>query len=247
MRTVMTPLWTMYVSRVSTASTGIDPTTLLWRGGDAETAATSRVPLVVGLHGYGADGTDILSLTGQLPQGYRYVSVPAPHIQPEGGREWFPLRFADPMTGEVAVDTDAQLSLERGANDAASALLELLDGLGVFTSGVPIALLGYSQGSIVAMQALRQRPGSFAGALLISGLVAVGTLPGDAELAQTRPPVFWGRGDADTVIPALAVEHTAAWLEAHADVQKYVEAGLGHAVSETELPLMAAFLERVLE
>ncbi|WP_424464795.1 alpha/beta hydrolase [Pseudoclavibacter helvolus] len=231
---------------MSTASTGIDPTTLLWRGGDAATAATSTVPLVVGLHGYGADGSDILSLTGQLPQGYRYVSVPAPHAQPEGGREWFPLRFADPLTGEVAVDADAQLGLEQGANDAASAVLELLDGLGVFASGAPVALLGYSQGGIVAMQALRQRPRAFAGALLISGLVAVGTLPGDAELAQTRPPVFWGRGYADTVIPALAVEHTAAWLEAHADAEIYVEAGLGHAVSESELPRMAAFLEHVL-
>lgn len=242
----MTPLWTMYVSRVSTASTAIDPTTLLWRGGNAESAATSELPLVVGLHGYGADGTDILSLTGNLPQGVRYVSVPAPHVQPDGGREWFPLRFADPATGEVAVDADAQLGLERGANDAASAVHELLDTLGVFTSGVPVALLGYSQGGIVAMQALRQRPGSFKGALLLSGLVAIGTVPGDAELAQSRPPVFWGRGDADTVIPALAVEHTAAWLEAHANGEKYVEAGLGHAVSEKELPLMAAFLERVL-
>lgn len=242
----MTPLWTMYVSRVSTASTGIDPKTLLWRGGDTETAATSTLPLVVGLHGYGADGTDILSLTGQMPQGFRYVSVPAPHPQPEGGREWFPLRFADPMTGEVAVDADAQITLEQGANDAAAAVISLLDTLGVLDSGAPLALLGYSQGGIVAMQALRQRPAAFRGALLLSGLVAVGTVPGDAELADARPPVFWGRGDADTVIPSLAVEHTAAWLEAHADAEIYVEAGLGHAVSEKELVRMAGFLERVL-
>ncbi|WP_181064417.1 alpha/beta hydrolase [Pseudoclavibacter sp. AY1F1] len=231
---------------MSTASTGIDPTTLLWRGGDAETAATSEVPLVVGLHGYGADGTDIFSLTGNLPQAFRYVSVPAPHGQAEGGREWFPLRFSDPATGEVAIDADAQQGLEHGANEAASAVLELLDGLGVFTSGAPVVLLGYSQGGIVAMQALRQRPGAFTGALLLSGLVAVGTVPGDAELALTRPPVFWGRGDADTVIPSLAVEHTAAWLEAHVDAEIYVEAGLGHAVSEQELPRLVTYLERVL-
>lgn len=242
----MTPLWTMYVSRVSTASTGIDPTTLLWRGGDAADAGTSAVPIVVGLHGYGADGTDIFDLTRHMPGAFRYVSVPAPHVQPEGGREWFPLRFADPATGEVAVDADALVGVENGANEAADAVLALLDSLGVFSSGAPVALLGYSQGGIVAMQALRHRPSAFAGALLLSGLVAVGTVAGDAELAQTRPPVFWGRGDTDTVIPALAVEHTAAWLEAHVNAEIYVEAGLAHAVSETELQLMAAFLERVL-
>jgi phospholipase/carboxylesterase len=189
------------------------------------------LPLLVLLHGYGSDERDLFGLVPFLPEGVAIASLPAPLPAPwpMPGRSWYPideLERRDPATVTVAAD----------------AVLRWLDAE---AAGAPsIALLGFSQGASVAIQALRQDPERIAAVVNLSGYATPGELPGDAALRELRPPVFWGRGTNDDVIPPALVAHTAQWLPDHAELSGRVYPGLTHSVSEDELADVRRFLDR---
>ncbi|HEY6124566.1 MAG TPA: hypothetical protein VIV63_07930, partial [Steroidobacteraceae bacterium] len=66
-------------------------------------------------------------------------------------------------------------------------------------------------------------------------------------LAALKPPVFWGRGTNDDVIPEFLVDHTTEWLPGHAELSGRVYPGLTHSVSEQELDDVRVFLDKQLE
>jgi phospholipase/carboxylesterase len=121
---------------------------------------------------------------------------------------------------------------------AASAVIDWLDTL-EYTS---VSLLGFSQGAAMALQLIRHAPTRFAATVALSGFVASAPHAGDVELARIRPPVFYGRGTADPVIPRQAVERTELWLPKHADATIRIYEDLGHSISSPELSDFVAFL-----
>jgi phospholipase/carboxylesterase len=190
-------------------------------------------PLLVLLHGYGADERDLFGLVPYLPPEYVVAAVRAPLTPPfpAPGFSWYPIEGLDGRDPSHVTD--------------AAALV--LDWLEVVAAGAVVGLLGFSQGAAVALQAMRLQPERFAFAVNLSGYVTPGSLPGDSALAERRPPVFWGRGTRDDVIPPFLVEHTAAWLPDHVDLSGRVYPGLTHNVSEQELDDVRVFLEKQLE
>lgn len=208
----------------------IDDDAVLW---SAPTERTGR-PLLVLLHGYGSNERDLFGLVPHLPGEFTVAAVRAPLAPPfpTPGWSWFPIeglhaRGAAPATA------------------AAEALLAWLDR--TVDAATPVGLLGFSQGSVIALQALRLRPARFAFAVNLAGFVAEGDLATDAALADLRPPVFWGRGARDEVIPAARVEHTIEWLPRFVELSGRVYPGLAHSVSDDELADVVAFLRRRLE
>jgi phospholipase/carboxylesterase len=201
----------------------LDPDAVIWSAPERE---RSNRPLLVLLHGYGSHEGDLFQLSPRLPLGPVVASVRAP-IAESNGWAWFSLAergVAEPSADEV--------------NAATGALLDWLDTL-EFTS---VDLLGFSQGAVVALQAPRLRPGTFRSIVALSGFVADGVEDGDAVLAETRPPVFWGRGTRDAVIPPQVIERTEAWLPAHSTATIRIYENLAHAVSSDELTELARFL-----
>jgi phospholipase/carboxylesterase len=209
----------------------LDDAVVLW---SAAADARAGRPLLVMLHGYGADERDLFGLVPFLPEGFVVAAVRAPLAPPwpAPGYSWYPIEGLDGR------DPDA-------VTTAASRLLTWLDASAP-TDGA-VGLLGFSQGAAVALQALRLAPERFAFAVNLSGYAAPGELPRDPELAAARVPVFWGRGSRDDVIPAFLVEHTAQWLPAHADLSGRVYPGLTHSVSEPELDDVRVFLVKQLD
>ncbi len=192
------------------------------------------LPLLLLLHGYGSDERDLFSLVPFLPEGATVASLPAPLPAPwpMPGRSWYPIdelerRDPEPVTA------------------AADAVLRWLDAEAGAASS--IALLGFSQGASVALQAARLDPARIATVVNLSGYAAPGDLPGDAALRERRTRVFWGRGSRDDVIPPELVAHTAQWLPEHTDLTGRVYAGLTHSVSEEELADVRRFLDGWLE
>jgi phospholipase/carboxylesterase len=184
-------------------------------------------PLIVLLHGYGSHEGDLFQLSPRLPLEPVIASVRAP-IAENGGWAWFSFAergVADPSPGEV----DA----------AAAALIDWLDGL-EFAS---VSLLGFSQGAAVALQAMRHRPSMFRAIVALSGFVATGDETGDVELETLKPPVFWGRGTLDRLIPAEGIERTEAWLPSHSSPTIRIYENLAHSVSTDELTDIASFLK----
>ena len=201
----------------------IDPSAVLWSAPERERAER---PLLVLLHGYGSHEGDLFSLSPQLPLAPVVASVRAP-IAELGGFAWFSLPRTNPLD-----------LLEADVDEAASAVLDWLDTL-EFTS---VSLLGFSQGAAVALQLNRLAPGRVASTVALSGFVPRGERPGDAQLAELKPPVFWGRGTLDAVIPAEAIEHTDAWLPAHATATVRIYEGLAHSINAAELTDFTQFL-----
>jgi phospholipase/carboxylesterase len=201
----------------------LDADAVIWSAPDRERAGR---PLLVLLHGYASHEGDLFQLSPRLPLAPVIASVRAP-ISENGGWAWFSFGergVADPPPAEV--------------NAAATAFLDWLDEL-EFTT---VSLLGFSQGAVVALQAMRLQPARFRSIIALSGFVAAGDASGDSELARAKPPVFWGRGTLDRIIPADAIARTEAWLPEHASATTRIYENVAHSVSSDELADVAGFL-----
>lgn len=208
----------------------LDAGAALW---SVEAAARNGRPLIVLLHGYGADERDLFGLAPFLPPAFVVAAVRAPLVPPwpAPGNSWYPI--------EGLEGRDPQR-----VTDAATRFIEWVDAS---AGEAVVGLLGFSQGAAVALQAMRLEPERFAFAVNLSGYATPGELPGDGALAQRKPPVFWGRGTRDDVIPEQLVAHTTEWLPDHAELSGRVYQGLTHSVSEAELDDVRVFLEKQLE
>jgi phospholipase/carboxylesterase len=195
--------------------------------------------LVIFLHGYGADGNDLLSLgqywRNELPDA-AFISPHAPQpcdANPYGGRQWFALTFRDP---------DERW---RGVNEAGPILDAFIDqelkALGLTDSA--LALVGFSQGTMMALHVGFRRPRAMAAIVGFSGMVA-----GASHLAGgvvSRPPVLLLHGDSDEVIPIAGFHEARTVLgQAQIPVEWHVAQGLGHGIDERGLNIAGQFLHR---
>lgn len=202
----------------------LDPDAVLW---SASTRELERRPLLVLLHGFGSHEGDLFGLAPYLPLEPVIASVRAP--LPEGaGHAWFPV----PGKTHGGASADAVDAAARG----------VLAWLETLPTPPSIGLLGFSQGGAIALQLLRHAPRRFAYAVQLSGFVAGGNPAADAELAAVRPPVFWGRGTIDDVIPADAIARTQGWLPRHATLTERIYEDVAHGISEAEIRDIGRFI-----
>jgi phospholipase/carboxylesterase len=201
--------------------------------------------LVVFLHGYGADGNDLIDIgrawQGLLPNA-AFVSphAPEPCGQAPTGRQWFPLTFRDPNERWL------------GVNKAAPVLDQFLDAE-LKRRDLPasaLALVGFSQGTMMALHVgLRRAVAPFA-IVGFSGLLVV---PPDADPARlaseikARPPILLVHGDQDDLIPAQALFHAAGGLASlEIPTEWHISSGIGHGIDQEGLRHGGEFLARRL-
>ncbi|SDY46716.1 alpha/beta hydrolase [Herbiconiux ginsengi] len=216
----------------------LDDDAVVWSvPGEEISERLASEPLVVVMHGRGSHENDLASLFPLLPEGVVYASVRAPLPGAPygiGGWTWFP-------PGEPA---NPSIETIDAAGHAVLAWLDRVEA----TFGAPpaIAGLGFSQGGAMSIHLMRLAPHRFAAAVNLSGFSASGTLSGDADLAARRPPLFWGRDEADPVIAASGIDRTSAWAPGHFMVTARLYPGVGHGISPQELADVSAFLRDVL-
>jgi len=179
--------------------------------------------LVVLLHGYGANGDDLIALgeawRQQLPEA-AFVAPNAPETIPGmyGGLQWFDLTLRDPSEYWRGV-TAARPVLD-GFLDAELARYRL--------APERLVLVGFSQGSMLALHVGLRRSAAPAGIVAYSGLLA-----GPEHLAEvaTRPPVLLIHGEIDELIAVQAL-HVAreALASLSMRVEWHVRPGLGHGI-----------------
>lgn len=192
--------------------------------------------LVVLLHGYGANGDDLIGLAhewrGVLPH-TAFVSPNAPELIPgyAGGRQWFGLTFRDPD------------EYWRGVTKARGPLDSFLDAelarLGLDADR--LAIVGFSQGAMMALHVGPRRSAAPAALVGLSGVIA-----GPEHLAadaKVRPPVLLMHGDVDEVIPVEAM-HTSreALAAAGFAIEWHERPGLGHGIDTETLNISGSFL-----
>jgi phospholipase/carboxylesterase len=185
-------------------------------------------PLLVLLHGYGANEQDLVSLTEMLPDDFAVASVRAP-IAMGPGFTWFPL------TDSADYSVDAVKS-------AAGFVLDWLDD--VKGDHPSVTLFGFSMGMAMATTLLRQRPAGFAAVVGLSGFVVdAGDDPSfrDNELDGTVP-MFWGRDQQDPVISQDKIEFTMGWVRNHVKLTKVLYTGMWHGINQQEVGHVSEFL-----
>jgi phospholipase/carboxylesterase len=197
----------------------VTPDQVLWSV--AETERADR-PLLVLLHGHGMDERMGVELHDQLPSELVLASIRGP-LRVGSGYGWYPLNAS---LGLNQIDASARAVVDWVRQ-------QLHRGVGI---------LGFSQGSSIALQCMRLAPDLFDYGVVLSGFAVPTAVAGDEALASRRLPVFSGRGDADPLIPLPLVTMTDSWLTKHTDLTRQVYPGLGHNVSGAEIADLAAFL-----
>ncbi|MGV3102544.1 alpha/beta hydrolase [Rothia sp. 32237D007AR] len=209
--------------------------------------------LVVLLHGYGSHERDLLGLTSYLPHdAVTYASVRAP--QPVG----YPLP-ADASTAYVPAPATGyqwwrwplNQQLETVGFTAIKLAVDYLLGWlePIAADYESVTLLGFSQGMALATSVARTRPDMVKAVVGLSGYAVTGGEGyfKDEQLAANPLPLFWGRDEADPIIPAANIAETQEWAAQHATVTAQTYTGIGHSVAAAELAHISAFLkEKVL-
>ena len=212
-------------------------------GPSIEPKSGTAKQLVVFLHGYGADGNDLIDIgrawKNLLPDA-AFVSphAPCPCGHAPVGREWFPLTFRDPNERWLGVQA------------AAPALNEFLDAELKRRNLPPdaLALVGFSQGTMMALHVGLRRAVAPAAIVGYSGMLVVPeAVDPDVFAAEivSRPPVLLVHGDQDTLIPVQALMHAAQGLSAlDVPAEWHVSPGVGHGIDQEGLRHGGEFLAR---
>src|SRR5262245_34656973 len=194
--------------------------------------------LVVFLHGYGADGNDLIGLGHEWAKILPHAAFVSPHA-PERcgmapiGRQWFNLTFRD--AGEMV----------RGVKQAAPALNGFLDAE-LKRHNLPpraLALVGFSQGTMMALGVgLKRKPPPAAIVGYSGALATLEALPQDPASA---PAILLVHGDMDEVIPLDAMFMAREQLaQAGLAVEWHVAEGIGHGIDPQGLYFGGAFLKQ---
>ena len=208
--------------------------------GRKEPVSGSIRSVVVFLHGYGANGADLLGLADVLGEHLPdtlFVAPDAPESIPgmPFGYQWFPIPWLAGSSEEEAA---------RGMAAAVDDLNAFLDALLVDEDLLPeqMVLFGFSQGTMMSLHVAPRREDEIAGVVGFSGRLLNPELLADE--VQSRPPVLLVHGDADDVVPVQSLPEAAealqqaGWQEVYAHIMK----GTAHGIAPDGLSVALAFM-----
>jgi len=196
--------------------------------------------LVVLVHGYGSNGDDLISLAEIIQPALPNTAFVAPNAPSQiprmaAAHQWWP------------IETFSMAERAAGAAAAAPGLDTFIDSE-LEAAGLPddrLLLVGFSQGTMMALHVGLRRAAPIAGIVGISGmLVAPDSL---RQEIRSRPPVLLIHGTEDDVVPFRSMDlATAALSDVGVAVETHVSPGVGHSVGQDGLSAATAFARRVL-
>ena len=196
--------------------------------------------VVVFLHGYGANGADLLGLADPLGEHLPDTLFVAPDA-PEAcagaplGFQWFPIPW---------IDNSSEEESERGMMQSVEDLNAFLDALMVDEDVLPeqVVLFGFSQGSMMALHVAPRREDAVAGVVAFSGrLMSPEAL---VDEARVKLPILLVHGDQDDVVPPQSLPQAAEALQeaGFQDVFAHIMNGTGHGIAPDGLSVALAFM-----
>lgn len=199
--------------------------------------------LVVLVHGYGANGADLIGLADPLAPhlpGTVFLApdAPEPCAGNPFGLQWFPIPWLDGSSEEAAAE-----GLAASAADLDAFLDAALAAEGVTPART--ILFGFSQGTMLSLHIAPRRAEPLAGVVGFSGrLLAPERL---ADEARSRPPVLLVHGDADQMVPPASLPEAGGALQAAGfEVYAHVMKGTGHGIAPDGLSVALAFMREKL-
>ena len=195
---------------------------------------------VVFLHGYGANGADLLGLADPLGEHLPdtlFLAPDAPESIPgmPFGLQWFPIPWIDGSSEEEA---------HRGLMAASEDLNAFLDALMVDEDLLPeqVVLFGFSQGTMMSLHVAPRREDPVAGIVAFSGRLLSPEMLQDDTVS--RPPILLLHGDAADVVPVQSLPEAAEALQGAGwqDVYAHIMKGTAHGIAPDGLSVALAFM-----
>jgi phospholipase/carboxylesterase len=197
----------------------------------------SDAPAAVLVHGRGTNERDLLPLAAQLPEELHVLSVRAPRqMRGPDSYTWYDLDLSGGGLHASQPDPEGfrrSLDLLEAFVDAATETYDL--------DPDRIGLLGFSQGAIMSLSALLERPEAYRWIVALNGYLAE-SHHDDAGNADGKP-VFIGCGSADRVIPPARAEAAAETLETGGANVRFETYDVGHGTTPVEVTDLVTWLE----
>ena len=182
-------------------------------------------PIVLLLHGLGSHERDLTGLVPYLPPSFAYASLRGIYRYVQG-YAWL----------ESDIDPAATEKIQTSAAAVEAWIAQ--------QSAPVVGVIGFSQGGILGLQLLRRDPRALDWIVQLSGAPFPAAMPGDAALAEVKPPALWGHGGLDPLFDEDREQRVREYMRAHTTLEEERRPHLGHAVDEVELRAIAAFLQR---
>ena len=199
-----------------------------------------KPPLLILLHGIGADENDLFGIAPFLDERFFIASLRAPFTLPFGGFAWFEL-YIEP--GNVSINL-------KQFQESHSRLLEFipeivrehdLDAERVF-------LCGFSQGAMISLSCVLSEPDKFAGLVAMSGRSAPEMLPAEDDFERLKDfPILVTHGLFDPVLPIENGRATKEILSRLPVDLEYREYPMAHEISQESLGDVSEWLRKRLD
>lgn len=199
--------------------------------------------VVLFLHGYGADGADLLGLAEPLAPHlpdtvFIAVDAPEPSMANPMGFQWFPIPWIDGSTDAAATE-----GMRRSAKMLDGFIDKVLAEEGIDPER--LILFGFSQGTMMSLHVAPRRADPVAGIVAFSGRLMLPEQLASETLSQ--PPVLLIHGDSDDVVPFEEMQNAANALQAvEFEVYGHVMEGTGHGIAPDGLSVALAFIRAQL-
>ena len=210
-------------------------------GPEAEPASGGPAKqLIIFVHGYGADGNDLFSLSqyfAQVAPDAAFISPNAPYRCSGApfGYQWYDVWMQDPDERLAAIRSTAAIF--------DNFITRQLDRRGL--SEEQLVLVGFSQGTMMSLFAAPRREKAVAGIVGYSGrMESPDRLPDEI---RSKPPVVMVHGDSDELLAVSDMETAAAALRGcGVEIETHVRPGLGHGIDEEGIRIGLGFVKKVL-
>ena len=181
--------------------------------------------LLLMLHGYGSDETDLFSFANELPEELFIVSAKAPYPLQPYGHAWYSIYF-DSTDGKFNDIDQAKSSIEL----IAEFIDELVENYQL--NGQQVTVLGFSQGAILGYALAFKYPQKVKNLIALSGYIDRDLLPEHSnESNYEHLQVYASHGTVDQVIPVEWARRTPTILDQYQIKNTYSEFPVGHGVA----------------
>lgn len=205
---------------------------------------------IIFLHGYGANGQDLLSLAPVISKSLKntiFYAPDAPYAIGYNSYKWFDIDGLESASVFERFDY-----LERLTNLAKSSLNivdKTLEEISL-TYGIEyknISIVGFSQGALISLLEGLTSHKKIASIAACSSVPLVLSNALKIEDILNMPPVFLSHGTADDIVPFIGMEMTTNTLKnLNVSVTQHAVAGMGHGIDNTTLQELTLFLKRTL-
>jgi phospholipase/carboxylesterase len=199
-----------------------------------------KSPLLLLLHGIGADENDLFGIAPFLDPRFFVASARAPFSLSYGGYAWFEI-YMEP--GNISINIKQFLESKSMIHQFIGELITKhnLDADRIY-------LCGFSQGAMISLSSVLTEPEKFAGLVAMSGRSAAEMMPAPESFERLKDfPILVTHGVYDPVLPIDNGRETKELLSRLPVDLEYKEYQMGHEISEDSLGDVSEWLGKRLD